>query len=375
MPFTYRLISLFLLFTLSLYGQPEDTTASEADDFDFSEFELAAPPSKSFCNNKVLGQSPTTLIGLTYTFQGSQDFTAGNPADNPLDGTGNTNLSESNNLQSTHEFALAGNFPVVSRNNILINLNVLYSEQHYNFTDGASTHPFIQSLQGNPLRSASTLATVFKPLNDKRFLLGQFGMALNGDYSFSNFNQSFNTLRYSAALLYGFKPNDRLMYAFGLVRTYLGGALNYVPVVYYYHTFKNEKWGTEILLPSRAYLRYRFNSTSLAGFGFNVLGNTYRLNYFSEYPGAMIPGNNLAYSEAQSLELRRSEIRLGTRYMRSIKGFFWLIAEAGYRINYSYDVDRNGDFLRFFGNDEPYYIENELGNPFYFTIGISYVSP
>lgn len=370
----YRLSCLFILISFSVYAQT-DTSGSEFDEFDFSEFELAAPPSKSFCNNKVLGQSPTTLIGISYTFQGPHNFTAGNPSDNPLDGTGNEDLSETNNIQSTHEFALAGNFPIISRNNILVNFNVVYSEQHYVYSNESSNHPFIQSLQANPLRSTSTLFTIFKPLNDKRFILGQVGVALNGDYSFSNFDQPINTLRYSAALLYGFKPHDRLMYAFGLARTYLGGALNYVPVVYYYHTFKNEKWGAEVLLPSRAYLRYRFNSTSLLGLGFNVLGNTYRLNYFSEYPGATVPGNDMAYSEANEIELRRSEVRIGTRYMRSLKGFLWLVAEAGYRMNWSYDVDNNGDFVRFFGSDEPYYIENDLGNPFYFTLGITYVSP
>lgn len=370
----YRLTCFLFLLSLALRAQ-NDTTASEEEEFDFSAFELAAAPSKSYCNNKVLGQSPTTLIGATYTFQGPHDFTAGNPIDNPLNGTGNADLSETNNIQSTHEFAVIGNFPVISRNDLLVNFNLVYSEQHYNFTNETSNHPFTQSLQANPLRSASTLVTVFKPLNEKRFLLGQVGVALNGDFSYSNFDQSFSTLRYSAALLYGFKPNDRLMYAFGLARTYLGGSLNYVPVVYYYHTFRNEKWGTELLLPSRAYLRYRFNSTSLVGLGFNVLGNTYHLNNFAENPGATVPGNGMAYSQAQDLELRRSEIRLGARYMRSLTGFFWLIAEAGYRINYSYDIDRGGDFIRFFGSDDPYYIENDLGNPLYFTIGFSYVSP
>lgn len=370
----YRLTCLLLLLTITAQAQI-DTSAAEEEEFDFSSFELAAPPSKSYCNNKVLGQSPTTLVGLGYTFQGPHDFTAGNPSDNPLISSNDAGLSETNNIQSTHEFSLVGNFPVISRNNLLINLNLVYSEQHYQFTEENSNHPFTQGLQANPLRSTSTLVTIFKPLNDKRFLLGQVGVALNGDYSFGNFNQEFNTLRYSAALLYGFKPNDRLMYAFGLARTYLGGSLNYVPVVYYYHTFKNEKWGTEILLPSRAFLRYRFNSTSLAGIGFNVLGNSYRLNSFADNPGATVPGNPLAYSQAQELELRRSEIRLGARYMRAISGFFWLTAEAGYRINYSFDIDRNGDFVRFFGSDEPYYIENDLGNPLYFTIGISYVSP
>lgn len=370
----FQLACWFFLLVFVAKAQT-DTTSSDVDEFDFSEFELAAPPSKSYCNNKVLGQSPTVLLGVTYTFQGPHDFTAGNPIDNPLDGTGNMDLSETNNIQNTHEFALAGNFPVISRNNILVNLNVVYSEQHYNFTNETSNHPFTQSLLNNPLRSANTLVTVFKPLSDKRFLLGQFGVAFSGDYRFSNLTQELNTLRYSAALLYGFKPNDRLMYAFGAARTYLGGALNYLPVIYYYHTFRNEKWGTEILLPSRAFLRYRFNSTSLAGVGFNVLGNTYHMNNLADNPGASVPGNPLAYSQAQDIELRRAEIRLGATYMRAISGFFWMTAEAGYRINWSYDVDRGGDFPRFFGSDEPYYIENEIGNPLYFTIGISYVSP
>lgn len=370
----FRITLLFLLTSLVGYSQV-DTTETVEDEFDFSDFELAAPPAKSFCNNKVLGQSPTSLIGLTYTFQGPHSFTAGNPADNSLEGIENIDLSETNDIQSTHEFAIAGNFPVVSRNNILINFNVLYSEQHYQFTEGTSNHPFTQSLQANPLRSASTLITVFKPLNDKRFILGQAGIAFNGDYSFGDLNQSANTMRYSAALLYGFKPHDRLMYAFGLARTYLGGALNYVPIIYYYNTFRNDKWGAEVLLPSRAYLRYRFNSTSLVGIGFNVLGNTYHLNNFNSFSDSRVPENSMAYSQAQDLELRRSEVRIGARYMRSIKGFFWLIAEGGYRMNWSYDIDRDGDFVRFFGDDTPYYIENELGNPLYFTVGISYVSP
>lgn len=361
---------LFVLFSVAVYAQQDTGTAAE-EDFDFSAFEPAVAPSKSFCNNKVLGQSPTTLLGVLYTFQGGSDFTAGNPADNLLS---SDLLSEKNDIKATHEFGLVGNFPVISRNNILVNLNVLYSEQHYQFANESGVHPFIKSLQANPLRSANTVVTIFKPLNEKRFLLGQAGMAFNGDYAFNNFTQGINTLRYSAALMYGFKPNDRLMYAFGLARTYLGGALNYVPIVYYYHTFKNEKWGAEMLLPSRAFLRYRFNSTSLAGIGFNVLGNTYRLNYFSNYPVATVPDNPMAFS-GEDLELRRSEIRLGASYSRSIKGFFWLVAEAGYRINYSYNIDQGGDFTRLFGNEDPYYIENQLGNPLYFTIGISYVSP
>lgn len=371
-PKSWLFLSAIFFASQSLFAQQDSATTDE-EEFDFSDFEPAASPEKSFCNNKVLGQSPTQLVAINYTFQGPHNFTAGNPLDNELGA--NPDLSEANDLRATHEFTLSGNFPVLSRNNILINLGATYSQQQYQFTNDWANHPFIESLQANPLRSAATVATVFKPLNDKRFILGQVGVSFNGDYNFSDFSQSINTLRYSAALMYGFKPHDRLMYAFGVARTYLGGSLNYLPIVYYYHTFKSEKWGIEALLPSRALLRYRFNSTSLMGAGFTVLGNTYRLNYFSSYPGAEPQTNPLAYSTADELELRRSEIRLGLSYSRAIKGFFWFTAEGGYRLNYSYDVDRGGDFLRLLGNDDPYYIENNLGNPVYFTIGVSYVSP
>ncbi len=360
-----RLFAL-LFCTTTLYAQ-EDSSAT--DDFDFSEFELAAPPAKAFCNNKVLGQSPTSLIGANYMYQGPHSFTAGNYNADDFEG----NIAETNNIEATHAFTLIGNFPLISRNNILINLNVIYDEQHYQFSDSETSHPLTQSLQDNPLRSASTLLTIFKPLNEKRFLLGQAGLSLNGDYNFRDFSQSANTLRYSSALLYGFKPSDRLMYAFGLSRTYLGGALNYVPIVYYYHTFKNQKWGIEALLPARAMLRYRFNSQSLLGLGFKVTGNTYHLNNLRANAGDAF--NQPALANSDNFELRRSEIRAGLRFNRAITGFFWLTAEAGYRINYSYDVDQGGDFLRFWGNEESYFMENELGNPAYFLLGISYVSP
>ncbi len=362
-----KLVLAALLLSGGLYAQ-EDSTGVE-DEFDFSDFELAAEPAKAFCSNKVLGQLPTTLVGLQYTFQGPHNFTAGNLVDNS-----SQTIAEENNIQATHGFSFITNLPLISRNNILINANLVYNEQHYRFEDPVGNHPLTRSID-NGLRSLNTLFTVFKPLNSKNFILGQIAFGLNGNYDFGAF-QNVNTLRVPIAALYGWKPNDKLMYAFGISRTYLGGALNYVPIAYYYRTFDNEKWGIEALLPARALLRYRFNTQSVLSFGFNVAGNTYRLNDFSNMAGGI--GNGPAQMDlmqAQDVELRRSEILLGLNYQRAISGFFWISVETGYRINYSYEVDEGGDFPRLFGSDDPYFIENDLGNPIYFQIGISYVSP
>lgn len=363
---------LFLFFVATSIHSFSQTDTNSTDDFDFSDFELAAPASKSFCTNKVLGQSPTSLIGVFYDYQAPHTLTAGNVVDNP-----NSNIEEETEFTSANGFSLVGNFPLISRNNILINMNLIYQDQRYS-SDNDAQHPLTKSLLENGIRRTATVFTIFKPLNDKRFILGQLGAEINGDYDFSS-GQSVNTLRVPAALLYGFKPNDNLMYAFGLSRTYLGGALNYVPVIYYYHTFKNQKWGVEALLPARALIRYRVNSTSLFSLGYTVQGATFRLNNFGQYaqdyatnfPNNATPDLRLA----EEVELRRSEIRGGLNYTRALSGFIWLSVEAGYRINYSYQTDQGGDFTRFFGNDEPYFIENELSNPLYFTVGLSYVSP
>lgn len=353
------------LFTLSLgLVAQEDTTSSE-DDFDFSDFELAAEPAKVFCNNKVLGQSPTSLVGVFYNHQLAHDL--------PIELSDGSEFDRAE-ISAAQQFSLISNIPLISRNNILINMGITYQEQRYSI-NGGNGHPFIEHLKDNALRRTNLTFTLFKPLNEKNFILAQLGAEINGDYGF---DMDFSKTRLPLALLYGWKPNDRLMYAFGASRTYLGGALNYVPIIYYYHTFQNQKWGIEALLPARALVRYRFNSLSFMSLGFQVNGASYALNNFQDYT-AGYTGTNANNSEqllaAQDVELRRSEIRAGLAYSRQLSGFFWISAEAGYRINYSYDVDENGDFLRFFGSDDPYLINTGLENPLYFTIGLSYVSP
>lgn len=352
-----------LLGGFSLQAQV-DTTSSDDDEFDFSEFELAAPAAKAYCNNKVLGQSPTSLIGLFYTHQLSHDLI--------LDSENSLDRKDRVTVNAAQQASFVANIPLISRNNILINMGITYQRQTYS-VDGVDKHPLGTLMNDQTLQRSNLTFTIFKPLNERNFILAQLQAEINGDYSFSTID--FGKTRFPLAVLYGWKPNDRLMYAFGLSRTYLGGALNYVPIAYYYHTFKNQKWGIEALLPARALLRYRFNAISYAGLGFNVNGASYSLyNTPSiDYPGR--PANEPNVFSVADQELRRAEILAGMSYSRQLNGFFWMSVEAGYRLNYSYNVDSGGDFTRLFGSDEPYYYENDLQPAPYFTIGLSYVSP
>ncbi|MFW5760117.1 MAG: DUF6268 family outer membrane beta-barrel protein [Cyclobacteriaceae bacterium] len=350
----YLILLLSFLIPFNSWSQNDDSE-EDFEDFDISAYEEAGGPIKIFCNNKVAGQSPTQLISIAYDIQTANELTAG-----PVAGT----EEDTAPFQSITGLRLISNFPVLSRNNILINFGLNYMQSDFNYSnDELYNNPLLRNLREHTLRSISSNFTIFKPLNEKKFLLAQLGAELNGDYSFSNF-QSLQHTRFPVAIMYGWKNNDRTMFGIGASRTYLGGSLNYLPVIYYFKTF-TEKWGFEALAPARAFLRYRFNSLSLMTLGYQVEGATYRLNNFPEY----VSNENIA----DNIELRRAELRFRLSYDRSIKDFIWFSVQAGYRVNWIFNVDQ-GEFFRGF-DDTGFYMENELTNPLYFQFSVSLVSP
>jgi hypothetical protein len=178
-------------------------------------------------------------------------------------------------------------------------------------------------------------------------------------------------LRTSVAGLWGKRPNDRKQWAVGLSRTYRVGAMNYIPIFLYNWTAPNRKWGIEALLPARGAVRYNIDRNSMILAGFELEGQSYRLNTLSE---------NLAVGLApgSSLEIRRGELRPRLEYMRQLTGYFLLGVQAGYRLNYSYDADllpEGKEFFRGFFGDQPFAMLNSLGSAPYAQITINFVSP
>ena len=366
----YFILLVLLIGCGSVYAQVDTTEVEE--EFDFSDFELAAEPVKAFCNNKVLSQSPTSLISISHEVQGAHTF---NPQ---MEIAGLENIAdEEAQINAIHTTGFQGNFPIVSRNNILINLGVNYFEYRYDIDDKYN-NPLTRNLANHPLRRAGLQLTVFKPLNEKRFLLAQLGTQLNGDYVHFDY-QPASTLRIPAALIYGFKPSDRLMWGAGVARTYLGGALNYLPIIYYFHTFQNQKWGIEAVVPSRVNLRYRLDNKNIFTLGYTVTGATFRLNNFRGYEEDFIEandGNILPLGEtnfADNIELRRSELKIAGSYMRGITDFIWAQLTVGVRANWLFNVDE-GEFFRGF-DDSDFYMDNQLGAPVFVRLNLSFVTP
>jgi hypothetical protein len=203
-------------------------------------------------------------------------------------------------------------------------------------------------------------------------MLFQGSADYSGNYSLKSM-MPLNYLKYSAALIFGKRPTELKQWGVGVARTYRVGEINYIPVVLFNSTDQANKWGTEILFPARAHVRRTINSRNMLFAGYELEGQSYRL-----WNTASVDGYDM---QADELEVRRGEIRLRLIYEFALKDFIWMSVQAGYRINYRFDVDRligGEENYRAFGLIEdtpPYVMLNRLTNPLYVNISINLVSP
>jgi hypothetical protein len=142
----------------------------------------------------------------------------------------------------------------------------------------------------------------------------------------------------------------------GIARTYRAGQVIHVPVLLWNRTF-NDRWGMELLLPARGHLRYNFSTTSMLQAGFELEGNQFWMN--------------LANSPNGTVYLQRGELKPRIMWDRKLAGFIWLNAQAGLRYNWRFDAmneyNARDTKLRYFTSD--------LGNPMYFALSLSFVTP
>jgi len=356
------LLGLFFACSLSLQAQEADSTATEEseEEFDFSQFsgdfevETENTTSfKSFCSSKIAGGTPTKLISVGYDYQLPFDVVS-------YEGTDREETSQSGGAQGLRVRAM---FPVISKNSFVLSLGAQYMETHYNLEEGAKESPLGQSLSQSALRSAGLSVLLFKPFNEKHFFIYSASHDLNGDYWLDEL-QPLSYMKHSITGIFGWKKGERRQLGIGLSRTYRVGELNYIPVLLYNYTHSNDKWGIEAVLPARGHYRRNFSSRSMLRLGYELEGNSYRLQNRNGEFGA----------GREDLELRRSELRFQAIYERSLSGFIWLSVQAGYRYNYNFNVD-DGEFFRGFFGDQTYEMENILTNPLYFQVSLNLVSP
>jgi hypothetical protein len=327
---------------------PADTTAPA--DVNFDDYgDADDKPIKTFATQKVLYLAPTRLISVGYEAQfGGQLSTQLPPT------TSQALRAFHSDLNAFRGIRLAFNTPVISRSNLIVNLGLTYWNTGIRTT--APERSGLLTALDNGLRTTGLNVTVFKPLDNKHFLIIQGNADANGNYrGFGDLSS--HHLTYSGTAIYGWKKDDNLMWGLGLTRTYRGGNLLHLPVLLYNRTF-NPRWGIEAILPARAAVRRNFGTNALLSFGYELEGNAFYLS-------------NGHATHMHNWYVRRSEIKPRINYERQIAGFIWLGVQAGMSLNWRFDVHATQNPT---ANEQPLFA-NTLRNAPYINLSLNLVSP
>ncbi|MEY3101795.1 MAG: hypothetical protein RL558_72 [Bacteroidota bacterium] len=363
----------------TLWAQSDSSSAAEDDFSQYDNLGFVDAGAKRFCSPKIEGLSPAKLISLGYDYQGAYNLSASNifkieDGTYAFDPNGQlTVISRGSQakVNATYGVRAGFNIPVISKTNLVWQMGANYWNTQYAYDEPPTTESNLlhQTLSEHGLRTTGVNTTVFKPLSSKTFLLFQGSADLSGTYGIEFMPAQY--LRYSAALIYGRRPTEKKQWGLGLARTYRVGEINYIPVVLYNSTDALNKWGAEVLFPARAHVRRTINPRNMLFAGYELEGQSYRL--------WRDPASGVDLRK-EDLEIRRGEARFRMVYEFSLKDFIWLSVQAGYRLQYRFDVDRLVDgveIYRAFGllRDDSYAQNNVLGNPLYFNVSLNLVSP
>ena len=332
-----------VLTSTPIFAQTETESTDSYDDIDWSLYDdlgFEDESIKRYANAKIEGLSPAKLISFGYDFQSPYSITAGDMT--LVDGSTIAG-GEALQVNSTAGIRAGFNLPVVSQTNLVWQMGANYWNTSYNYAEAPTSadNPLHQTLSEHGLRTSGINTTVYKPLDEEQFILFQGSADMSGTYGSSLMPAKY--LKYSAAVLWGKRPTEKKQWAVGVARTYRVGELNYIPVILYNKTSANNKWGTEALFPARVHVRRTINPRNMVFLGYELQGQSFR----------MYENENLGFDiRDEDLEIRRGEIRVRAIYEFSLKNFIWMSVQAGYRINYRYDVDRlasGPDIYRAFG--------------------------
>jgi Domain of unknown function (DUF6268) len=332
-----KIVLLFALQAVAFCGFGQDTTANE--EFDASLYSDQSTV-KKYCTQKVLNQTPTKLIGVGW----EQNFGFDNTS---TDGIGDTKTT----FTGMGGLRTNINLLAISTNKIILQLGInSWSSKLNSAISNKAPNAIMQQVYGNRADVEQLSALLFKPLDQKHFIIAQ----LNADMAYvgKDNNVAFSKDAFTAhgSVIYGWKKSDYLMWGLGVSRTYRLGRPLIVPVFLYNKTF-NEHWGIEALLPARAFARYNFSSNSM------LLG------------GVELEGQQFAI-ENKNAWLQRGEIKPRISWEKKLYKFFWVSSQLGYRINGRYNIVN-----KYNGGEATEFITNKWGGAPYINISINFVSP
>lgn len=338
----HKIICVCLIIFSTLTMAQVDTT----EVIDYNDFVDAEGISR-YCNQKVINQLPQRILSIGYEQQGGF-MMPGVRTDATSSAVQDFKVNQVSAIRAQ------ANVPVISNTKLIWQLGVNYWSSKFEI-DNPNNNSFATVLENGAMTSAGLNTTVFKPLNEKNFVVVQASYDLNGVFQrWGDVTSQASTI--SGTVIYGWKISDRNMIGTGISRTYRAGQVLHIPVLLWNKTF-NERWGMELLLPARGHVKYNFSTTNILQLGFELEGGQFLMN--------------LPNSQNGQVFIQRGELKPRVVWDKKITGFIWLSAQAGLRYNYRFDVMNQYDAKE----QAQQYFSSALGNPFYFNFSLNFVSP
>ncbi len=317
--------------------------------------ELPVSP-KEFANPSVEGMGKSKGVVINYERQS----TFGIRSTSPDPSIGN----REGDVRRNNKFNVKFYVPALNNPHLKIIAGFDYSFEEFNFNyPQPPAYKFYNNIEDKNLKSLGGQVVVLRPINERNYFIFRVKGELNGDYE-SHQVAVPDYLKTTVEFLYGWKKSPMLSYGVGAQLGYVLGRRRIYPAFLYNRTF-NAKWGLESILPARFDIRYNASEKSLWFAGLSVDGANYNINVVDP-----------KFTNLETMELRRSEVRGRVRWEREIYDFLWVGAEAGYRVNFSFDVfdkESNNGFL-FSKRGEPL-IDNRLKGSPLFKVEVFLVPP
>lgn len=332
----------FSLLSFLSFSQTDSTDVLE----DYSNYG-EADGVKRYCTQKVLNQTPQKIISLGYDYTDEFHMPGLRIAES-------ISILEDKHVNQVNSFKAQLNIPLIATNKIIWQLGANYWGTQFQIENPGS-NAFAKQLNQSSLISAGINSTIFKPLNETNFMIFQASADVNGLFT-DNAKVTSNALTISATGIYGWKKSEKNMIGAGIARTYRAGRLLYIPVLFWNKTF-NDKWGMELLLPAKGFIRYNINTSNMIQAGFELEGNQFSMP--------------LPSTQRDLFYIQRGELKPRIMWDKKITGFLWFSAQVGLRYNYRFDVMNTYDGK----DDNDRYFTSKLGNPLYFNISLNLVSP
>jgi hypothetical protein len=299
---------------------------------------------KPLCNPIVMGQIPKKALSLQYEYQSrfNNDYTERYRL---------SNIARQHNFENVQAVRFNFNKNLVVKPKLYISLDIGYWYSRFNTVNVSPNTTFTQQVNGANFHSFTATANIFKPLNDKHFLLVNLSAEFNQNGRLFQ-NVGIQNLFGGGGVFFGWKKGFSSMKALGLLRAYRLGRVVHVPAFLMNHSF-NKKWGVEMLLPARAAVRYAPNTKSFVTAGYDLEGGQFAF---------AAPGTPLHNSFFQ-----RGEIRPRLGYETALGKNTRLTLNTGLRINGRFNWADNYDGKRLL-------VENDPGVNFFANLGLHIVN-